>query len=312
MHGTVSKRVEAYPQEALEKYSNETPAQQADHEEIAKRYRRPKRGSARPPTLMPKLRMAELERLYLDRYGSNVFPDDDSGRHDLRLWTDHAAQVGVHYITGRARVLAPWLTDDGLDDVIDRAGRGKHWTADDLGNELNLTDAERTRLDIRTIAPVNRTKAQRMKRNKKRRATAEAQRRAKAGAKPQALSEARTKPWLALGISESTYRRRKRQADSNSCPILLESLSGTNRCQTGDAPVGARVSNGDKARVLVDRVSAILRTHCADPQSETSPLNTRLNLYMSMPARNGFAAPFCRKTAATVTDVERWASNGGR
>jgi hypothetical protein len=303
MHGFI-RGVSAYPQEALEKYSNETPAQQAEHGKIAKRYRRPKRRSARPPTLFANLRMAEFERLFLDRYGSKVLPDDDAGRHDLRLWLDHAAQLGVHYITGQAWSLAPWLTEGDLDDVIAQAGRGKHWTADDLGNELNLTDAERTRLDIRTIAPVDRTKAQRMKRSKKRRATAEAQRRATAGAKPHALSEARRKPWLALGISESTYRRRKRQtdsADSNSCPIILESVLGTNRGQTSDAPVRARVSNGDKARALVERVSAILRSHCPDPQSQTSPLNARLNLYMS--------APFCRKTAATV-DGRRTAARG--
>jgi hypothetical protein len=280
MHGGFSKRVEVYPQEALEKYSNETPAQQADHEEIAKRYRRPKRRGSRPPTPMPKLRMGELEKLYLDRCG-DVLPDDDSGRHDLRLWADHAAQLGVHYITGRARVLAPWLTEGELDDVIAQVGRGKHWTKDDLGRELNLTNAVRTQLDIRTIGAVDRTKAQRAKDCKEREAAAARKRRAKAGAKPHALSESRRKPWLALGISESTYRRRKRQADSvdsDSSGILLESLRPTNRCQTSDAPVRARVSNGDKARALVDRVSAILRTHCPDPQSQTSPLNARLNL----------------------------------
>jgi hypothetical protein len=280
MHGAFT-RVSASLQECPENsFADETPAQQSRHEEIAKRYRRPKRGSARPPTPMPKLRMGELEKLYLDRCG-DVLPDDDSGRHDLRLWADHAAQLGVHYITGRARILAPWLTEDQLDCLIEHAGRGKHWTKDDLGRELNLTNAVRTQLDIRTIGAVDRTKAQRAKDCKEREAAAARKRRAKAGAKPHALSESRRKPWLALGISESTYRRRKRQADSvdsDSSGILLESLRPTNRCQTSDAPVRARVSNGDKARALVDRVSAILRTHCPDPQSQTSPLNARLNL----------------------------------
>ena len=213
--------------------------------------------------------MAELERLYLDRWGSNALPNDDAGRSDLLLWLDHAAQVGVHYITGRARVLAPWLTEGQLEDLIERTGRGKHWKKDPLGFELNLTDAVRTRLDIRTIGAVDRTKAQRAKDCKEREAAAARKRRANAGAKPHALSEARTKPWEAMGVSESTYRRRKRQADSVdsiSSGILFESLSTTKHCHDGGAPM-ARVSNGDKARVLVDRASQILRTHCVATQS---------------------------------------------
>jgi hypothetical protein len=259
MHGGFSKRVIVNPQGALEKYSNETPAQQADHEEIAKRYRRPKRRSARPPTLMPNLRMRELERLYLDRYG-NALPNDDAGRSDLRLWTDHAAQLGVHYITGRARVLAPWLTEGELDDLIGHAGRGERWTADDLGNELNLTDAERTRLDIRTIAPVDHSKEQRMKRSRKRKATTEALRRAKAGAAPQAMSAEQAKPWLALGISRRTYyRNRANGTGTTSCPIILESLSDTKQCQHSDAPKARVRSRNEALADLYFTVAEILR-----------------------------------------------------
>jgi hypothetical protein len=262
MHGGFSKRVNANPQGALEKYSNETPAQQAQHEKIAKRYRRPKGRSTRAPTLFAHLRMAELERLFFDRCGSNNLPDDDAGRDDLRLWLDHAAQLGIHYITGRARVLACWLTEGELDGEIKRAGRGKYWTADDLGKELNLTDAERTRLDIRTIAPVDRTKSQRMKRSKRRRATAEARRRANAGAKPHALSEARRKPWLALGISERTYHRRKclvGSGGSDSCPILLESLSGTNHCHHERQPRLTRGAADGIDNAMLEGLVAVLK-----------------------------------------------------
>jgi hypothetical protein len=242
MHGSFSKRVDACLQDrSKNSFADETREQQAKHNEIAERYERERR--ERPDSariLFPKLRKAELERLFTDRCGQTL-PDDDAGRDYLRLMADHLAQLGAHYIVGWTRTGAPWASDDELDDLIDLVGPGKHWKPGPLGQELNLTDDERTRLDIRTIRPVDSTKAQRAERRKKRKAATEAARRAKAGATPHALSEARLKPWLALGVSESTCRRRKRQAgsgDSNSCPILLESQCGTKHCQ-GAPPIGA-------------------------------------------------------------------------
>jgi hypothetical protein len=208
MHGTLSKRAYAVAQEPAPKnYRDETPKQQADHREIEQRYRKQNRKHG--PVPFAKLRKSELERLFADRWG-DVRPDDAD---DLRLMADHLALI----------------------DEVDRPGT--YWKADALARELRLDDATRTRLKIRTIGAIDCTKAQRAKRCRERRAAAEAARRAKAGAVPRALSEARLKPWLTLGISESTYRRKKRR-DSNSCPILLYS-QGTKRCQGSPTPDAA-------------------------------------------------------------------------
>jgi hypothetical protein len=61
--------------------------------------------------------------------------------------------------------------------------------------------------------------------NRAKNRNAQEKRRRKNGAKPQAQSERRTKPWEALGISESTYRRRKRRDSISSRPSLLSNKS---------------------------------------------------------------------------------------
>jgi len=233
MHGTLSKRAYAVAQEPAPKnYSDETPKQQADHREIEQRYRK----QNRKPVPFARLRKCELERLFADRWGDKL-PDDDAGRDDLRLMVDHLAQLGEDHIRRSADAWAPWLSGDETDALIAKAGSGKHWKADALARELRLDDATRTRLKIRTIGAIDRTRAQRAKRSKKQKAMAIAERRARAGAVPRAMSEARLKPWLALGISESTYRRKKRR-DSNSSPILFYS-QGTKRCQGSPTPDAA-------------------------------------------------------------------------
>ena len=278
---TVARVAQELPLTSAEKtYANETPEQQAKHKEIALRVRRQK-GPFPKRALFPNLRKSELERLFVERWG-NALPDDDAGRADLRLMVDHLAQLSVHHITGWVSTWASWLSDDELDDLIAVVGPGKHWTAIALGKELNLDDAMRTRLKIRTIGAVDCTKAKRARRCKKQEAAAARARRAKAGAAPHALSEAHLKPWLALDVSESTYRRKKRQADSvdsDSSGILLESQCVTNRCHGGPSPtrggVLARAAAGDlppmpaintASTVYADRVEPVLKTEKLEQQ----------------------------------------------
>jgi hypothetical protein len=219
------------------KFSDESPVQQAQHLEIERRYRQPKRRGSKPARF-PNLRKRELERLIADRCGGKILPDDDEGRDYLHVMTDHLIQLGDHHVAGWARSWAPWITDDVLDNLIEDIGPGKYWTASALGKELNLDDATRTRLKIKTIRAVDCSQAQRAERKKAQDAAAARDRRAKAGAKPHATSAARLKPWLALGISERTWRRRRATdgVGSNSSAILLESLLTTKRGQGAPPP----------------------------------------------------------------------------
>jgi hypothetical protein len=189
---------------SIEKFASETPAQRLQHREIAWRDRQRKRHSPK----FINLRKKELELIFAKQYRGWQLPDDDAGRADLRIMMDHLAQLGEDHMRRWVSVRAPWLTDDKLDDLIDDVGPGRHWTAAALGKALNLDNATRMRLNIRTIRPVDRTKAQLDQDTKKRHAAAEADRRLKAGAKPRATAAERTKPWLALGISRRTYYRK--------------------------------------------------------------------------------------------------------
>ncbi len=210
--------------------------QKDKHREIEQRYRKGKRRGL-PQPLILNLRKSQLERLFVDRCGGKILPDDDEGRDYLRLMADHLAQLGDHYVAGWARGWAPWLTDDELDTLIEDVGPGKYWTKDALAKELNLDNATRTRLEIRTIGAVDRTKAQRAKDCREREAAAARSRRAKAGAAPHAASVEQAKPWSALGISRRTYYR-NRANGTDSSGILLESQLPTKQCQGAPPPPG--------------------------------------------------------------------------
>jgi hypothetical protein len=197
----------AYLQDRRAKFSEETPAQRFDHREIAHRYRQRKKPSAK----IINLRKKEMEMVFNEQYGGWQLPDDDAGRFDLRIMLDHLAQLGEDHMRRWASLRAPWMPPHELDDLIDDVGPGKRWTATALGKALNLDNATRVRLNIRTIRPVDRTKAQLKQARKERHAAAEAVRRIKAGATPRELSNEQQKPWIKEGVSQRTWYRRREQ-----------------------------------------------------------------------------------------------------
>src|ERR1700730_10573428 len=116
--------------------------------------------------LFPRLRKRELERIFILRWRGRKLPDDEAGRGDLRLMADHLAQLGKKYIEAWASLWAPWLSEEETDALIEEVGAGKYWTAAALAEELNLDDATRARLDVRTIRPVDCDEALRLERQK--------------------------------------------------------------------------------------------------------------------------------------------------
>ena len=227
-----SKPAFEYPQDRRAKFLGETPDQQAKHREIDRRYRK---RTGKPDRLFVSLRKATLEKLFTRRYRGRHLPNDDAGRGDLRLMADHLAQLGPDHIRWWAAEWMPDLSENDLDELIHDVGPGKRWKPIPLGEELNLTHAEWLADDIRTIRPVDRTKAQLDKDRRKRNAERERARRRAAGAMPRTQSATQTKPWKLLGISKATYYRRQKRAktgcvetaETNSCAVLLISPSRT-------------------------------------------------------------------------------------
>jgi hypothetical protein len=147
--------------------------------------------------LFPRLWKRELERIFTDRYGITL-PDDSAGEA-FGLLAGHLMQFGKHYVAAWASLWAPWLSDEATEALIEPVDAGKYWTAAALAKELNLNDATRARLKIRTIGAVDSTEAQRIERRNKI-AKRNATRAVLRVLRPAPASV--TKPWLAFGQSE--------------------------------------------------------------------------------------------------------------
>jgi hypothetical protein len=167
-----------------------------------------------------RLRLGDLKRLLRERYGATL-PDDDAGRDDLvelllpiSLRVNSPAKVMRNVI----ETWAPWMEAAEAYFLLQRietmppALRTR--TAKDLGKRLNLTNCERERLGLRTIAANDMTDEQmaewrRLKKNERNRLRMQPFRH-KAGVRSQATSLSKHKPWKALGISRASWYRRQK------------------------------------------------------------------------------------------------------
>jgi hypothetical protein len=166
------------------------------------------------------VRIGDLNKLYADRYRGTredyQFPDDDSGREDLRILLEHYAlnnpQAAPRILARRA----PWANAGGLIEQIEINPR--RYKAGTLGRLLRFTGEEWRRLRLRTIEPIDMTKAERRaysqalyieRRRRKRRQTTRADYLAK--------SLSRSKPWETEGISRSTWERRQKRVTQVGC-----------------------------------------------------------------------------------------------
>jgi hypothetical protein len=182
--------------------------------EIERRYKA--KNANKPPISLTALRIAELRRLFFDRYGRTL-PDDDAGRDDVLVMAHHIARrrgYASQNIRSWAELQAPWMTSVDVDIIIAKVLAWPiRWRADTLAKRLRLTEAERRRLHICTIGAIDMTKAERKEARKLRQRQRDRVRRRARGAKPrrdyEASSISRAKPWLALGISRRTWYRQR-------------------------------------------------------------------------------------------------------
>jgi hypothetical protein len=163
------------------------------------------------------MRTGDLNKLFAKRYLSTredyVFPDDDAGIEDLRILLGHYAYSNPHRLTKVATLRAPWLTGAQFEYMMaDAVGSPRMWTFQELGDHMNLTEAERKDLCIRTIGTVDVTSKQRKQARKVRDKTRQTAKRRAKGVKPReqylAASKSREEPWKAAKISRRTWYRR--------------------------------------------------------------------------------------------------------
>jgi hypothetical protein len=183
--------------------------------------------------MIRRLRLGNLRKLFRDRYGSTL-PDDDAGREDLHELL-LPISIGPHAdikMPNAIEVWAPWMQPQEAGRLIDQINLTPVWrrmpTARKLGERLRLTNAERERLKLWTIAPYNMNQHGLLQQRKAKAKARMRRLRLLQGRKPRAKYEAdsanRNKPWEIEGISRRTYYRRR---GTSVCAVRLEEAENT-------------------------------------------------------------------------------------
>lgn len=184
--------------------------------EIARRYKRKSKNN-RPRTIAA-IRISELTRLFDHRYSRMYLPESDETLLAIRIMAHHMGALpdAARRVTSWVMTCAPWMPfaerERLISEVVECPLR---WRAIKLGWKLRLSDAERIKLKITTIAPFDVSPAERIARRKAHRRRIQQQRRRAAGAKPRAqyraectAKAAAPKPWQAAGMSRATWFRK--------------------------------------------------------------------------------------------------------
>jgi hypothetical protein len=182
-----------------------------------------------------RLRYGDLLKLIRYRYGANGVPDDDAGRPDLMelLYLASMAPAGAEKkVRNNIELYAPWMQTDEVEALIQHLSLTPHYqkvrTAEELGRLLQLTNAERERLRLWRIRPVDMTAEQLAQQTKERERTRRAAQRRKKGirTKEAYLAELanRPKPWLTEGISQRTWQRRVAR-QGQTCRVASPNMS---------------------------------------------------------------------------------------
>ena len=183
------------------------------------------------------VRIGDLFKLFKDRYGSGVFPDDDSGLEDLIILLNHYAINNPLAMQRQIDMRAPWMDNVAAWKLIDDISLDpQRYTAVRLGQLLRFTGEEWRRLGTRTIAPIDMTKVERRAYSRQLAAARKQAKRRAAGQQPREdwLAAHQVKPWIAANCSKATYYRRLRKKDeTGKTAIKIEDRNESQTSETG-------------------------------------------------------------------------------
>ncbi|MDH2343247.1 hypothetical protein [Bradyrhizobium sp. SSUT77] len=188
-------------------------------ERAAARARKRRRYFPGSDAFLTTLRMAELFRVFVHRYGGAPLPNDDAGRDDLKLVFQvlSTTRDAARRMLEVSRIWAPWYPAADLEAFAARiAAKPRRMLADTVAARLGMTFAVRTELKLQTIGAIDKTAEQRAEERREKQRLAKQQKRRAAGiptiSEIRAASR-RNEPWVEAGIPRSTwYRRRQRAA----------------------------------------------------------------------------------------------------
>jgi len=111
--------------------------------------------------ILRRLRLGNIKCLLRHRYGPTL-PDDDAGREDLfelLLQVSLRIKAPTKVMRNFIQTWAPWMAEAEASEFIQRIERIppnlRYRTAEHLGHRFNVTNAERERLRLWLIAPVD-------------------------------------------------------------------------------------------------------------------------------------------------------------
>ena len=163
------------------------------------------------------LRMAELYRVFERFYRGELLPHDDDGRDSLKLAFQVLSTTGnaATRMAAIATTWAPWIPPDELAGLIaEVVANPRRFKADTIAARLGITAAIRAELNLRTIGAIDFPIEQRRTHRREMQRLAREQKRRAAGIVPikQArASRASPKPWLAAGMSRSSWYRHRNE-----------------------------------------------------------------------------------------------------
>lgn len=138
------------------------PAQSAaadpEHERFSDHCVRGQPDITRPKNKIVPIRLKEIDRFGVHRLG-HTYPDNDSTRLVVRVWAAHAANLShdaAKRIDNFLSIRTPWMSPAERSAVKEQAFRGlETWSAEELGQLFGLKMAERTKLRLGSIAPID-------------------------------------------------------------------------------------------------------------------------------------------------------------
>lgn len=154
--------------------------------------------------------MHDLVRFFEVTYG-DAMPDDDAGREDFFILAHHVARLNgdpARIVRRYAAQWVTWMSDDELAATVRRvSAKPIKWTAETLGQRLELLNDVRTKLGITTIRPIDVSPEQL---ERQRRERASVKRRTKSRAEYEDGSLTKAAPWKAEGMSRAKWYRRQK------------------------------------------------------------------------------------------------------
>jgi hypothetical protein len=211
--------------------------------------------------MIRRLRLANLRKLLRDRNGP-ILPDDDAGREyllELLLPISIGPYADIK-MPNAIEVWAPWMQKGEATQLIDHINRMPIWerkpTATTLGQRLALTNPDRERLKLWTIAPSDmgeRGMAWWRKHKDKQR---KHRLRQLNGAKSQGTSISKSKPWLELGIKRSTWYSQYRWTTSSEVKLISskDKTVQAERRRVSEEGVAAKRASPTSTEHLVQQV----------------------------------------------------------